>query len=33
MSTQVRAAQKLKDGAELRQRATEVLAMLKAGVL
>jgi deoxyribodipyrimidine photolyase-related protein len=33
MSTQVRAAQKLKDGEELQQRAADVLAMLKAGVL
>jgi deoxyribodipyrimidine photolyase-related protein len=33
MSTQVRAAQKLKDGEELQQRAADVLAMLKAGTL
>jgi hypothetical protein len=33
MSTQVRAAQKLKDGEELQQRATEVLTMLKTGTL
>lgn len=33
MATQVRAAQKLKDGDALRQRASDVLAKLKAGTL
>jgi deoxyribodipyrimidine photolyase-related protein len=33
MATQVRAAQKLKDGQEIRQRATEVLARLATGEL
>jgi deoxyribodipyrimidine photolyase-related protein len=33
MSTQIRAAQKLKDGDEVRQRAEEVLVRLQTGTL
>jgi deoxyribodipyrimidine photolyase-related protein len=33
MSTQIRAAQKLKDGDEVRQRAEEVLVRLRGGTL